>query len=251
MTSENRPAIRLLIPAPIRALIPALAVAALAGPALAQSPVTQSPVAQSLVTQAPAAQAPAARSAQPLSVAGPSHDPEVEVAFWESVKDSGDPMLYLAYLENFPDGAFRVIARNRLEALWERALLAFDLLDRMGVALDDPAPGSLPGAAPGATPGWATPGPAATPAPPPSSAPTTPKPPRNPPSWQLVRNTQNQLRAHGCYHGAVDGIWGTGSERAMRRFNRWAGTTWSVQRPTTKALKSMRSLTKSGVRICR
>ena len=137
---------------------------------------------------------PTAQRAPSGAGAAPAHDPAVELAFWETVKDSGDPMLYLAYLEQFPNGAFRVIARNRLDAQWEKAIRAFALLEQMGVSLDD-----------------ATAGPVVVD--PPKVVNPTPKPPPAAPSWQRIRNTQNQLRNHNCYKGGLDGVWGPGRRR--------------------------------------
>ena len=42
---------------------------------------------------------------------------EQELLFWESVKDSGKPWELRAYLERYPNGAFAVLARNRLNRL--------------------------------------------------------------------------------------------------------------------------------------
>ena len=44
-------------------------------------------------------------------------DGEAEILFWESVKDSGDPAEFEAYLESFPDGRFAPLARVRAEKL--------------------------------------------------------------------------------------------------------------------------------------
>lgn len=41
----------------------------------------------------------------------------LDKTFWESVKDSRNPKEFEAYLEQFPDGVFAVLARNRLQAL--------------------------------------------------------------------------------------------------------------------------------------
>jgi hypothetical protein len=38
----------------------------------------------------------------------------IELAFWEAIEDAGDPHLFAAYLEKYPDGEFAVIARARL-----------------------------------------------------------------------------------------------------------------------------------------
>lgn len=40
-----------------------------------------------------------------------------EMVFWESVRSSSDPADFRAYLEQYPDGKFAVLARNRLAAL--------------------------------------------------------------------------------------------------------------------------------------
>jgi hypothetical protein len=43
----------------------------------------------------------------------------IEVAFWETVRDTDDPRLLAAYLEKYPEGEFAAIALVRLEALRE------------------------------------------------------------------------------------------------------------------------------------
>lgn len=47
-------------------------------------------------------------------------DPEavaIEIAFWDTVKDSDNPAMYAAYLERYPEGAFAALATVRLEEL--------------------------------------------------------------------------------------------------------------------------------------
>ena len=43
--------------------------------------------------------------------------PEQETVFWQSIVDSTNPADFEAYLEQFPNGVFRALAANRLEAL--------------------------------------------------------------------------------------------------------------------------------------
>ena len=45
-----------------------------------------------------------------------------ETVFWESIKDSGDPGAYKAYLEAFPGGTFAPLARVKLEAAEGKAI---------------------------------------------------------------------------------------------------------------------------------
>lgn len=56
----------------------------------------------------------------PASAAPPDSDlVAVELAFWDSVKDSDDPAMYEAYLAQYPSGAFTALAETRREALIE------------------------------------------------------------------------------------------------------------------------------------
>jgi hypothetical protein len=41
----------------------------------------------------------------------------VELTFWESIRDTEDTHLLVAYLEKFPQGEFAVIAHARLKAM--------------------------------------------------------------------------------------------------------------------------------------
>ncbi len=45
------------------------------------------------------------------------HDREIELSFWESVRESDNPKLVQAYLEKYPDGEFSALARIRLDEL--------------------------------------------------------------------------------------------------------------------------------------
>jgi ankyrin repeat protein len=53
----------------------------------------------------------------PLATTTTPADQSLDLAFWESIKDSTDPAGYQAYLEQFPDGAFAPLARLRLVEL--------------------------------------------------------------------------------------------------------------------------------------
>ena len=49
-----------------------------------------------------------------------SPDPDlvaVELAFWDTVKDTDNPAMYEAYLEQYPAGAFAALAKVRLSEL--------------------------------------------------------------------------------------------------------------------------------------
>lgn len=62
----------------------------------------------------PKAGAPAAQPA-PAAPAAPSH--ELELAYWSSIKDSGDPAQFQAYLADYPDGRFVRLAKLKIDEL--------------------------------------------------------------------------------------------------------------------------------------
>lgn len=64
-------------------------------------------------------------------IADPASD--VEMAFWDSIKDSASAADYTAYLEQFPKGAFAGLARARLESSSARSQTGQDEESREGV----------------------------------------------------------------------------------------------------------------------
>jgi class 3 adenylate cyclase len=53
-----------------------------------------------------------------LAKSKPEPSPEetqIELAFWDSIKDHDDPKLFKAYLKNYPNGHFRDIAKLKIE----------------------------------------------------------------------------------------------------------------------------------------
>ena len=70
-------------------------------------------------------------ASQPAVTTAPSH--ELELSFWETIKDSANPADFEAYLRKFPSGTFAGLARNRLEAFKEQQ-----------VTLAAPAPATSP-----------------------------------------------------------------------------------------------------------
>jgi len=45
------------------------------------------------------------------------NSPDAEIAYWNSIKDSGNPANFRAYLDDYPQGRFRRLAANRLSEL--------------------------------------------------------------------------------------------------------------------------------------
>jgi len=56
-------------------------------------------------------------AAAPAKVDNSARDQEVELAFWESVKDATEPQLLQDYLDKYPHGRFETLARTKLDML--------------------------------------------------------------------------------------------------------------------------------------
>ena len=56
------------------------------------------------------------RAALPVIPPAPPADPKIELAFWQAVSTSKDPLEYEIYLQEFPNGAFQSLARRRIES---------------------------------------------------------------------------------------------------------------------------------------
>ena len=61
-----------------------------------------------------------AEQAEPAVPAAPPSDlATMELAFWESIKESTDPVEFAAYLEQYPEGSFATLAEARRQSLLE------------------------------------------------------------------------------------------------------------------------------------
>lgn len=66
---------------------------------------------------------------QPVAKA-PTHEQQVELTFWLSVKDSTSPTILRTYLERYPDGEFAVIARALIDHYGRQAKAALAARER-------------------------------------------------------------------------------------------------------------------------
>jgi len=96
----------------------------------------------------PAAPTPEPVAASPAAPATPAArpQPEQEVVFWESVRNSTNPTELNAYLARYPDGAFAPLARARLDALAAAAAKPAAAPAKAAVAAAPPAPEHKPAA---------------------------------------------------------------------------------------------------------
>ncbi len=153
-----------------------------------------------------ALKAPAASQSGPP--ASRSYDKELEIAFWNSVKDSKSPAVVEAYLERYPDGTFAGLAHVLVGQLKQAAQSREETRKSTRVSAL-PAP-------------QATPQPAADPE-------------------RLVRSLQSELKRVGCDPGPIDGIWGSQAKEALGSFARSAKLALSTEEATSAALDAVTS----------
>jgi hypothetical protein len=133
---------------------------------------------------------------------GIDYDKEMEITFWNAVKDAKSKDLLQIYLNRYPAGNFAVLAK---------ALI--DQFDRQqNAAVVAPLPPAV-----------------------------TAKPAEDAATHQtkLVRALQTELKRVGCDPGAIDGLWGSKVIDALQEFSRAARVTLSVEAPTDEALHAV------------
>ena len=68
--------------------------------------------------------------------------------------------------------------------------------------------------------------------------------PREADPKQVAINLQRELKRIGCYRGAIDGLWGPASKRAIKGFNQATKSAFRVEDPDRRAMKTIADITK-------
>ena len=183
-----------------------------------------------------------AMSPEPPSTPAPRIDPALEALFWETIQTSTATADYEAYLEQFPDGVFAPLARNRLAILNAAQEPAQEPTQGSDTA-PAPAPANQTAAADGSTTTDETQAPAAEDEPPAVEQPSrdapaedrepqvavAPPPPEVDPAVeeaQVVatrtrrREVQRALTVLGFNTYGVDGVFGPRTRAAISGFQR-------------------------------
>jgi uncharacterized caspase-like protein len=201
-----------------------------------------------------------------------------EVAYWNTVKDSGDRKLLESYLQEYPNGRFATLAKifvSRLDAeppkppqapapvtapppppVAAEAPAGAGRSDRAGAS---PPPDAQALAATEAEGGSSAPAKAPATPPPVGSGdvgeaskaigPVASLPPAAEAgaSVDLVRNIQNELSRLGCSAGAADGVWGAKGRSAVEAFARYSRLSLASFDPSDKLLTILQAY---GGRVC-
>jgi hypothetical protein len=148
----------------------------------------------------------------------------IERAFWQALEDSDSIAMFARYLEQFPDGEFSALARIKIQMLRDarRAAGIEDPEDELRLArLAQPEVEEI-------------------------ELPPEPEPEIEVlEGKELARAMQEELNRLGCSAGAVDGIWGKGSRRALAAFAKESGVELAGEEPSMEALLAMRALSET------
>lgn len=140
-----------------------------------------------------------------------------EADAWEAVRDTGDPALISAFLEEFPSGTYAELARFTLERLAGKP--ASDRQTKTA-SLDTDAQNPNR---------------------------TEPVPEIEEPDREAIRSMQSELRRIGCDAGTPDGKWGPKSRAALSSYAKHASVDLTSLEPTFSLLDQ---LEKQDGRVC-
>ena len=150
-------------------------------------------------------------------------DRDLEILFWNSVRDRRSPAVIETYLEQYPNGTFATLAR----------ILVANLKDGAGKPREAGKVASVPASEAKTTPKATEPLKTAA-----ISVPDVkPLPAADP--QVLARALQTELKRVGCDPGAVDGKWGGQAKEALGNFARYAKMAMPTDEPTSAALDAL------------
>jgi len=165
--------------------------------------------------------------------ATPTPDPlapseiQVELAYWNSIKDSADADFFESYLAQYPNGKFASLARLNLEKLKRSEA------DQQKTPATDHA--EMENGTANQQIAALTPEEDNQPA------------DKEPDNRLLVRSVQTELNRLGCAAGNADGVWGRKSRQALDNYAKHSGTTVASLDPSSDLLEALRN---KKTRVC-
>lgn len=161
---------------------------------------------------------------------------QVEIIYWNSIKDADSKAFFQSYLANYPQGLFADIAKLKISDIErsEQATAAIEQTTSKGTPATDTADRvdvqtEVAALAPEAGPG------------------NDDQPPEQMDEKLLVRSIQNELNRLGCSPGTADGVWGSNTKRGLRKYARNAGTSFRSLDPSAKLLDDLK---RENGRVC-
>jgi len=199
-------------------------------------------------------------------------DNTVELAYWDTIKNSDDKDLFEAYIRQYADGPFVSIARVKIAAIKRKTLEAAALAKADKRAAEEAsaraeierrdrekalaqraelarqqAEIAVKQAQASTTAAAGAVQPQELAALPPVSTQDVLATEAAEPDKELVRSIQKQLNRVGCSAGSADGVWGAGSRRALEQFARRSAIKLDATKPSVQTLGRLQGATS---RVC-
>ncbi|CAN7623641.1 caspase domain-containing protein [Mesorhizobium amorphae] len=154
----------------------------------------------------------------------------VEIAYWETIKDSADKSFFQAYLQQYPNGAFKALAKLKIDAInsrvdEQRQANERQKAERVQGEPVDKSPDDVKTVA----------------------RLEHPDPEVSEDSGELALSTQRELARIGCLTGQVDGKWGAASQKALINYAKRQGIKLASVEPTGDLLKGLKTIR---ARVC-
>jgi hypothetical protein len=140
---------------------------------------------------------------------GKDYDKQLEIAYWNSVRDSKSAPALQAYLERYPRGTFAGLARAMIADLAQKP--GAPAQSNLTVTSKEPAAGQKPQALGGDDPRI------------------------------LARSLRKELERVGCLADASDGAWDDRTKQALAEFSRHAKVSLPTDAPTAAALQAVQA----------
>lgn len=143
---------------------------------------------------------------QQTSTTGGTPDLQIELAYWNSIKDATDEEYFESYLSQYPNGKFAAIARLKLQDLKRPETSGKEPAERPEPVESNPSADPQVSALQ------------------PQDVPIREQqPPETGNDKALVRSLQAELNRLGCKAGTADGVWGRKSRQALENYARHSG----------------------------
>ena len=180
-------------------------------------------------------QPPVAQEGKPANAQ--NDEGQFEITFWNSIKDADSRAYFETYLNQYPAGRFAPIARLKMAEIEVRKAKAAARAEQDRFAAEKAEANATAEAEAAKQLKMAS---LEQPA-------TVPPESRSIDPGELTRQTQLELVRLGCLAGGVDGIWGSGSQSALKDYAGRQGIKLTSLDPEAQVLDRLKATT---VRVC-
>ncbi|WP_261332557.1 caspase domain-containing protein [Rhizobium leguminosarum] len=160
-------------------------------------------------------------------------DNAAELTFWDTIKASTDRDVFDAYLHQYPNGVFVLLAKAKIRIIERTATETAAAKAEVTANATAQQPAQASSDRPTVEQQLVAIAPLSTDA---TTIPDVKEPDRD-----LVRSIQKELNRVGCRAGSEDGLWGAGSRRALDQFAKRSKVELAALEPSGDVLQRLRT----------